>query len=293
MKNNTKKILAGACLGLVGMGCLVGCDAKELKIPTDYNVNTTIPTDYNVTTTINQEKQYRLTVINDSEHGTIYPDLNNETRSVMVDEGDSYTFTIRPKEGYKVDNLLIDGELVEAQEIYTFEDVDGDHSIGAVYSQIEVDSRFNIKSLTLKGMSFTVRSIETISVGDKIYFNIDNAIGHEFEDREIMPETLCEVVRVSQLNDLKTIYVEFKDLPSIEFTKNGWLGFKIYSKDKLIVYDTFAREDLYESFYGDCYYLNDAESHNFWLKTETGDLQLIYSNGSTHIDLCFEAIYFE
>ena len=33
MKNTTKKILVGACLGLVGMGCLTGCDmsAEELS----------------------------------------------------------------------------------------------------------------------------------------------------------------------------------------------------------------------------------------------------------------------
>ena len=29
MKNKTKKILAGACLGLVGMGCLTGCSMSE------------------------------------------------------------------------------------------------------------------------------------------------------------------------------------------------------------------------------------------------------------------------
>ena len=29
MKNNTKKILAGICLGLVGMGCLTGCAMSD------------------------------------------------------------------------------------------------------------------------------------------------------------------------------------------------------------------------------------------------------------------------
>ena len=29
MKNTTKKILAGACLGLVGLGCLTGCDMSS------------------------------------------------------------------------------------------------------------------------------------------------------------------------------------------------------------------------------------------------------------------------
>ena len=121
MKNKTKKILAGACLGLVGMGCLAGCDKKQ-----DY---------------------YELTVINDSQYGIISPILDNETNSVTVDRGDDYTFTITPREGYEIKNLLIDGQLVDAQTIYTFNDVESDHSIGAVYSR-------KINSLKVIGIEF-------------------------------------------------------------------------------------------------------------------------------------------
>lgn len=122
MKNKTKKILAGACLGLVGLGCLTGCEKKQ-----DF---------------------YELTVINDSQYGIISPILDNETNSVRVERGDNYTFTITPIEGYEIDKLIIDGKLeepqhiytyeneeVELQSIYTFRNIEKDHSIGAIYTR--------------------------------------------------------------------------------------------------------------------------------------------------------------
>jgi len=51
-----------------------------------------------------------------------------------------------------LDNLVIDGKLVEPQEIYTFSDVDCDHSIGAIYSKLEEAKE--IKSLSIVGISF-------------------------------------------------------------------------------------------------------------------------------------------
>ena len=155
MKNKFKKITTILCLLIIGVTCITGCSATgDITLPTDYDVTTngniTLPTDYNVTTTITEKTQYRLTVINDSENGTIFPNLNNETSSVMVDEGDSYTFTIKAKEGYEVQNLLIDGELVDAQEIYTFSNINENHSIGAIYSE----KPKAIKSLTLIGLEY-------------------------------------------------------------------------------------------------------------------------------------------
>lgn len=159
MKNKLKKITTILCLLIIGVSCITGCSATgDITLPTDYDVTTngdiTLPTDYNVTTTITEKTQYRLTVINDSENGTIFPNLNNETSSVMVDEGDSYTFTIKAKEGYEVQNLLIDGELVDAQEIYTFSDINENHSIGAVY----LEKPKEIKSLSLVNLIYSTQA---------------------------------------------------------------------------------------------------------------------------------------
>lgn len=185
MKNKTKKILATTCLGLVWMGCLTACSAEDLKIPTEYKVETTIT----------QEKQYRLTVINDSEHGTIYPDISNETSSVMVEEGDDYTFSIRAKEGYKLDNLFIDGELVAPQEIYTFEDVNTDHSIGAIYSKLEEAKE--IKSLILAGIRFYADESVDIknSEIDLAFHQIKNPTGYEI----MCPDNKVELAKLENV----------------------------------------------------------------------------------------------
>lgn len=149
MSNKTKKILACACLGLVGMGCLVGCDKQQ-----GYE-------DY--------EDCYELTVINDSRYGIISPILDNETNSVSVDRGDNYTFTITPQAGYQIDNLIIDGKLLEPQSVYTFENIENDHSIGAIYSR-------KIKSLKVVGIEFMAvyetMPDEYVVSGDSMRFGI-------------------------------------------------------------------------------------------------------------------------
>lgn len=159
MNNKTKKILACACLGLVGMGCLAGCDTQQ-----EYN-----------------QDFYELTVINDSLYGIISPVPDNETNSVTVDSGDNYTFTITPKEEYKIDNLIIDGELVEPQTIYTFKNIENDHSIGATYSKIITNRK--IKSLKVVGIEFDakyeVTPIEDVVNGEKIKFGITQSDSYD------------------------------------------------------------------------------------------------------------------
>ena len=143
-----KKLLGIAfllCLILGSVGVLSGCSAENITIPTDYYVTTTPVLPEN-------EKQYRITIINDSENGTIFPKLDNETSSVLVGEGDSYTVTVKPKDGYKLDNLLLDGEIVEAKEIYTFTNIVSNHSISAVFSKILEEKE--IKSMSLIGLEF-------------------------------------------------------------------------------------------------------------------------------------------
>lgn len=140
MKNKTKKILATACLGLVGFGCMTGCERRQ--------------------------KNYELTVINDSQYGIISPVLDNETNSVTVDRGDDYTFTITPSEGYEIKNLLIDGKLVDPQSVYTFADIESDHSIGAIYAR-------KIKSFTINYMH----------IMDIVYKNAEDYTGIDSSER--------------------------------------------------------------------------------------------------------------
>lgn len=126
MNNKAKKIIAGACIGVASLGVFSGCSSSNTE--------------------------YRLTVINDTVCGKIYPDLSNiDTQSVMVKHGDSYTFTIKPNSGYIIENLLIDGVKEAPRETYTFTNIKKSHSIGAIFAKEDGDY---ISQLKIVGIEF-------------------------------------------------------------------------------------------------------------------------------------------
>lgn len=57
----------------------------------------------------------------------------NPSGSVRIAGGSNKTFTITPEAGYRISNVLVDGENVGAVGQYTFENVRKDHSIEAVF----------------------------------------------------------------------------------------------------------------------------------------------------------------
>lgn len=66
------------------------------------------------------------------EGGSISP-----TGSIVVQRGQSKTFTITANEGYVIADVLVDGEFVGAVSAYTFENVRGKHTIEAVFKTSE------------------------------------------------------------------------------------------------------------------------------------------------------------
>jgi hypothetical protein len=55
---------------------------------------------------------------------------------VSVNYGTTQEFEITPAEGYEIDDVLVDGESVGAVSSYLFEDIDEDHTIEAIFSEI-------------------------------------------------------------------------------------------------------------------------------------------------------------
>ena len=64
------------------------------------------------------------------DHGSISP-----SGEVEVKEGDDLTFTITPDAGYKIDQIKVDGNVVETVNSYTFENVAGPHTIEVSFSR--------------------------------------------------------------------------------------------------------------------------------------------------------------
>ena len=63
-------------------------------------------------------------------HGTITPE-----GEVMVEMGEDITFTITPDKGYKISDVIVDGESIGAEGSYTFKNVKEAHTIEAVFEK--------------------------------------------------------------------------------------------------------------------------------------------------------------
>lgn len=86
--------------------------------------------------------RYRITVYCNTEKGTITPTI------VRVLEGNNQTFKIIPNQGYRIKDVVVDGESVGIVSEYTFKKVKEDHTIKAYFEKIEIDE--DIKEEVIK-----------------------------------------------------------------------------------------------------------------------------------------------
>lgn len=84
-----------------------GPDSNEEDVVTEYTISTT-----------------------SNEGGSISPN-----GSITVEEGDDQTFNISASSGYVIQDVLVDGSSVGVVESYTFENVQSDHTIEALFEQ--------------------------------------------------------------------------------------------------------------------------------------------------------------
>jgi hypothetical protein len=66
------------------------------------------------------------------EGGTITP-----SGTVVVNYGDSASFTMHPNDGYQVDSVFVDGVFATSDTVYTFEDVTANHTIDVTFRMVE------------------------------------------------------------------------------------------------------------------------------------------------------------
>lgn len=101
--------------------------------------------------------KYKITVIQ-SANGVIAPDFVLDSNTIELTEGSSYTFYIAANEGYKIENLIIDGNVVAASSTYTFDNIKDNHTIAATFEIKE-----NIESLKLRAIKINYRTARTDS----------------------------------------------------------------------------------------------------------------------------------
>ena len=187
MKKKVLMVLGLICFILPIAFMLTGCQSTDynepITIPTDFNINMenepiTIPTDLNINMESEKVVQHRITIINDSESGTIYPKLENGNSYVLVDEGASYTVTIKAKEGFKLDYLLINSAKVDAVDTYTITNISTDYTVSAVFSEI-IDRRHFITEIEAKGMIFDLFPTSNNQEVESLGYRLDMSAIHE------------------------------------------------------------------------------------------------------------------
>ncbi len=104
----------------------------------------------------NYSKAVYTIVATAGEHGSISPQ-----GVVSVTEGESKSFTIVPAEGYEIDTITVDGNIVQVMTTYTFTDVQENHTIEAAFKQESQTPVVTAPSITTQPGNATVKVGET------------------------------------------------------------------------------------------------------------------------------------
>ena len=114
-------------------------------------------------------------------------DINPEGK-IIVSEGEEQNFTMTPDEGYKVEDVLVDGGSVGAVSVYTFKDVQQDHTIQASFQKkpqpvptVTVKT-YAITSTTAAGGTINPSGEITVTEGADQSFAITADEGYKISD---------------------------------------------------------------------------------------------------------------
>lgn len=119
------------------------------------------------------KNNYKITVIQTS-NGVISPDFVLDSNTIELVEGSSYTFYIAAEEGYKIENLVIDGNVKPASSTYTFIDIRDNHTIAASFVSSEdvivlkslSGIKVNYKVNNLEGLTNEIYRAESLYIGE-------------------------------------------------------------------------------------------------------------------------------
>ncbi|HUI68187.1 MAG TPA: hypothetical protein VL087_08245 [Nitrospirota bacterium] len=97
---------------------------------------------------------------------------------IMVNRGDSRTYTITPNAGYVVYSVLIDGVQKGGITSYTFSDVSADHTIDAYVRPIT----YTITATSGSGGSISPAGVTTMNTGGSLTYTITPKEGYHIAD---------------------------------------------------------------------------------------------------------------
>ncbi|RLC09413.1 MAG: hypothetical protein DRI57_22170, partial [Deltaproteobacteria bacterium] len=136
------------------------------------------------------------------ENGSISP-----SGDVIVNEGESHTFTMLPADNYEVEDILADGESFGAADTYTFENIISDHTLSATFKL----KQYTITALSGENGSITPSGDVVVNAGDSHTFEMLSVSGYKVEDVKIDGESVGAVSShtFDDVNGNHTIDVSF------------------------------------------------------------------------------------
>ena len=132
-------------------------------------IHTDAETDYQFTEVIANHtleayfsrNQYEITAI-DAPHGSITP-----SGMTIVACGGNKTYLITPDEGYYIDSLIIDGEIIEAAASYTFTNVRANHTIEPIFMTYTY-----LIDVTAVGSGNVIPGDTVVAYGSSVHYDI-------------------------------------------------------------------------------------------------------------------------
>jgi hypothetical protein len=152
-------------------------DGVSVGNVTDYTF-TKISSDHTISVTFQETTvtQYTITATA-GENGTISP-----AGEVIVNEGRSRMFVMRPASSYAVDDVVVDGLSVGAVPVYTFTDVYENHTIAVTFKWAPVPVTYTITILTDGSGTVTPSGKVAVYEGTSLTFEMTPDEGHVLAD---------------------------------------------------------------------------------------------------------------
>jgi predicted outer membrane repeat protein len=158
--------------------------------------------------------EYIITV-NATENGEISPN-----GTVSVPAGNSQTFTITPNSGYKIKDVIVDGESKGAIDSYTFEKISTNHTITAEFERKSsggTTTYYTIIAESNQGGSITPNDIVKVKKGSDKTFYINPESGYAIASVIVNDENIGAVDQYTfkDVNKNQSIKVFFKPVDQV------------------------------------------------------------------------------
>ena len=141
-------------------------------------------------------------------NGTINP---NATTTIL--QGSNQSYTITPNFGHEVSSLFIDGISVATSTLYTFTNVQADHTISAVFAQISGAPSFTLFASTGTNGSITPVGTTTVLQGNEQVYTITPDAGYSINTLTVdgIATSTSSTFTFANINADHTIDVTFID----------------------------------------------------------------------------------